>query len=63
MDAVLGALERLPEDQRAAIRAYVLDEEGGYDDIATRLGVAPATVRKRVSRGLASLRERLEDSR
>lgn len=60
--AVLAALEALPEHQREVIRAFVLDDTT-YDEIATRTGLAPATVRKRVSRGLATLRRNLEDSR
>ena len=59
---VLAALERLPVEQRAAIRAHVLDERS-YRDIADADGVAEAAVRKRVSRGLASLRRDLKGSR
>ena len=53
--AVLAALQALPSMQREAVRAYVLDEQP-YDEIAATLGVDAATVRKRVSRGLAALR-------
>lgn len=53
--AILAALEALPEPQREAVRAYVLDEQP-YDAIAQQLDVEAATVRKRVSRGLAALR-------
>lgn len=55
---VLAALRRLPEDQRDAIRAYVLDEQS-YRDIAGTDGLSEAVVRKRVSRGLAALRRDL----
>lgn len=55
---VLEALRRLPEGQRAAIRAYVLDEQS-YRDIADTGGLSEAVVRKRVSRGLAALRRDL----
>lgn len=59
---VLAALERLPEDQRAAIRAYVLDEQS-YRDIADDTGLSEPVVRKRVSRGLAALRRDLRTQR
>ena len=48
-------LESLPPDQAAAIREHVI-EERSYNDIAARLRCSEAMVRKRVSRGLASLR-------
>lgn len=54
------ALAELPADQRAAVQARVLDELT-YDEIAARLRVSEAVVRKRVSRGLAGLRRRLEE--
>jgi RNA polymerase sigma factor (sigma-70 family) len=53
------ALARLPADQREAITAHVLDEQP-YPELAERLGVPEATVRQRVSRGLARLRTTLE---
>jgi RNA polymerase sigma-70 factor (ECF subfamily) len=53
------ALDELPESQREAVRAHVLDEEP-YADLAARLGVSEATVRQRVSRGLGRLRTTLE---
>lgn len=56
---LLLALEALPEAQRAAIRAHVLDEKS-YAEVADQLGVSQATVRQRVSRGLARLRTSLE---
>jgi RNA polymerase sigma factor (sigma-70 family) len=56
------ALERLlaelPDDQRAAIRARVLDERD-YEDIAAELRCSPQVVRQRVSRGLRTLRTRM----
>jgi len=58
---LLAALETLPEGQREAVRAYVLDETP-YDDLAHKLGVGSATVRQRVSRGLAQMRATLEDN-
>lgn len=48
-------LALLPDEQREAVRERVLRERG-YDEIAVEAGVAEATVRKRVSRGLATLR-------
>jgi RNA polymerase sigma-70 factor (ECF subfamily) len=59
---LLKALEELPDAQREAIRAHVLDEEP-YADLAARLGVSEATVRQRVSRGLGRLRTTLEGRR
>jgi len=58
--AVAQALERLPAEQRDAVRARVL-EDGSYDEIAAELQCSPAVVRKRVSRGLAGLRAHLEE--
>jgi RNA polymerase sigma factor (sigma-70 family) len=55
---VATLLEQLPDDQRAAVRARVL-EERSYADVASRIGVSEATARKRVSRGLATLRARV----
>ena len=55
-------LAALPNDQRAAIRARVLDERD-YDDIARELRCSEAVVRKRVSRGLATLRSQMEGDR
>jgi RNA polymerase sigma-70 factor (ECF subfamily) len=52
-------LERLPAEQHEAIRARVLDERS-YADIAAELETSELVIRKRVSRGLAQLREELE---
>jgi RNA polymerase sigma factor (sigma-70 family) len=57
--ALNDALTALPADQRAAIRARVL-EEREYADIALDARTSESVVRKRVSRGLAGLRSRLE---
>jgi RNA polymerase sigma factor (sigma-70 family) len=51
-------MERLAPDQRDAIAAHVL-EERPYDQIAAELQTSEAVVRKRVSRGLARMRERM----
>lgn len=59
-DAALLALDDLPEDQQAAVRARVLGETG-YEELARTLGCSSSVVRKRVSRGLRGLRERLQE--
>ena len=50
-------LAALPADQRDAVRARVLDDRE-YSDIAASLRTSESVIRKRVSRGLAGLRER-----
>jgi RNA polymerase sigma factor (sigma-70 family) len=54
----LALVERLAPEQRDAITAHVL-EERGYDEIADELHTSEAVVRKRVSRGLATMRHRM----
>lgn len=54
------ALAALPADQQRALRAHIL-EERGYDELAVELCCSPSVVRQRVSRGLRTLRNRLED--
>jgi RNA polymerase sigma-70 factor (ECF subfamily) len=54
-------LEQLPRPQREAVVARILDERD-YPEIARDLRCSEAVVRKRVSRGLASLRAQLEGS-
>ena len=51
-------LEQLAPDQRAAVRAHVIDERA-YGEIAGELNTSEAVVRKRVSRGLAAMRIRM----
>ncbi|MGH2781457.1 MAG: RNA polymerase sigma factor [Gaiellaceae bacterium] len=51
----LDLLERLPEPQREAIRARMLDELE-HPEIASGLRCSEAVVRQRVSRGLRALR-------
>ncbi|MDA0160843.1 sigma-70 family RNA polymerase sigma factor [Solirubrobacter ginsenosidimutans] len=53
-------LAALPPSQAEAVRARVLDEEP-YDVIAARLRCSELVARKRVSRGLATLRDVLEE--
>jgi RNA polymerase sigma factor (sigma-70 family) len=56
----LAALEALTPDQRDAVGLRVLlDRE--YAEVAQRLGVSEATARKRVSRGLRLLHDRMEE--
>ncbi len=55
-----AALAALPASQREAVLAVVLDERS-YDELAERLGVPPATLRQRVSRGLARLRVAVDE--
>jgi RNA polymerase sigma-70 factor (ECF subfamily) len=59
---VLSALASLPAEQRDAVRARILDDLA-YPDIATDLQISEAAARKRVSRGLATLRRSLEETR
>ena len=56
------ALSLLPEEQRAAVRGRVLEEQS-YAELAARLRCSESVVRQRVSRGLRTLRERLETER
>jgi RNA polymerase sigma factor (sigma-70 family) len=56
----LAALAALSPDQREAVGLRVLlDRE--YAEVAARLGVSEATARKRVSRGLQYLHDRMEE--
>ncbi len=56
----LELLNDLPTDQREAIRAHVLDERS-YRDIAGELQTSELVIRKRVSRGLSTLKRQLEE--
>jgi RNA polymerase sigma-70 factor (ECF subfamily) len=56
--AALIALAELPDDQREAVTARIVDDRG-YVEIAQQLRCSEAVVRKRVSRGLTTLRRRL----
>src|SRR5688572_18587171 len=53
-------LDSLPEDQRAAIAARVL-EERDYEEIAAATKTSESVIRKRVSRGLSGLRKQMEE--
>jgi RNA polymerase sigma-70 factor (ECF subfamily) len=56
----LERLDALPPRAQEAVRARVVDERD-YPDIARDLRCSEAVVRKRVSRGLATLRAQLEE--
>lgn len=56
---VVALLERLPDDQRRAVRRRVVDERT-YAELAQELRISEAGARKRVSRGLAAMRAELE---
>ena len=57
--ALQQGLKELPRDQREAVLARVLAEDE-YADIAARARTTELVIRKRVQRGLAGLRQRLE---
>lgn len=59
LDGLDEALDLLTPDQREAIRLRVV-EDLTYDDAARRADVTPEVVRARVSRGLRTLRTRLD---
>lgn len=56
---VVAALDDLPPDQRAAVTGRVV-EERSYEELAAALRCSEMVVRQRVSRGLRTLRTRLE---
>jgi RNA polymerase sigma factor (sigma-70 family) len=55
-------LELLAPDQRDAVRAHVLEGQG-YREIAQAQHTSETVVRKRVSRGLAAVRQRMGSRR
>ena len=55
----LEPVDQLPADERRAVRARIVDERA-YPEIAKDLRCSEAVVRKRVSRGLARLRDEME---
>jgi RNA polymerase sigma factor (sigma-70 family) len=57
-DGATALLELLSPDQRTAVRAHVL-EDRGYAEIARTEHTSETVVRKRVSRGLAAVRQRM----
>jgi RNA polymerase sigma-70 factor, ECF subfamily len=58
---LVALVEGLPEDERVAVRSRVL-EERPYQEIAGELRCSELVVRKRVSRGLARMREQLKET-
>jgi RNA polymerase sigma-70 factor (ECF subfamily) len=65
VDALAGSpavelLEALPAQQRDAVRARVVDGRA-YEEIADELRCSASVVRKRVSRGLSTMRSKLEE--
>ncbi|WP_354697300.1 RNA polymerase sigma factor [Paraconexibacter sp. AEG42_29] len=58
--ALMAALAELPQKERAAVSAHVI-EERGYSEIAAELRCSESVVRKRVSRGLRRLRDLVEE--
>jgi RNA polymerase sigma factor (sigma-70 family) len=61
-NGALRLLEDLPAEQRAAVTGRVV-EDRDYEELARSLCCSESVVRQRVSRGLRSLRERLEQTR
>lgn len=57
---LMALVEKLPEDERLAVSSRVLDERP-YREIATELRCSELVIRKRVSRGLARVREQLKE--
>ena len=58
-DPAVAALEQLPVDQRTAVVGRVVNEQS-YPALASALRCSESVVRQRVSRGLRTLRNRLE---
>lgn len=56
---VLALVEGLPNDERDAVRARVIDERA-YSEIAAGMRCSELVVRKRVSRGLGRLRAQVK---
>ncbi|MBV9804501.1 MAG: RNA polymerase sigma factor [Solirubrobacterales bacterium] len=57
-----SAFAQLPDEQRAALLARVVDERA-YPEIAAEMNCSELLVRQRVSRGLRHLRSRIKESR
>ncbi|HKZ12628.1 MAG TPA: sigma-70 family RNA polymerase sigma factor, partial [Solirubrobacterales bacterium] len=58
-DAVTRSLDRLPEDQREAVRLRIV-EGLPYSEVAARLGLTASGTRTRVTRAMRTLRGMLE---
>jgi RNA polymerase sigma-70 factor (ECF subfamily) len=59
---VAEMLAPLPADQREAVAAHVIDD-ASYDELARSAGVTTSAIRHRVSRGLRTLRNQLDQER
>jgi RNA polymerase sigma-70 factor (ECF subfamily) len=59
-DKALSLLEELPSEQREAVLARIV-EDRSYHELAAELRCSESVVRKRVSRGLHTLRARMEE--
>lgn len=57
----LNLMDQLPEDQRTAVRARVIDERD-YGEIASAVGTSEEAVRQRVSRALSWLRKHIKEN-
>ncbi len=58
---LVALVDELPEAERVAVRSRVLDERP-YREIATELRCSELVIRKRVSRGLARMRDQLKET-
>jgi RNA polymerase sigma factor (sigma-70 family) len=58
--SAMDLLAELPAEQRSLVAARVI-EERPYEQLAGEQGLSETAVRKRVSRGLATLRSRLQE--
>jgi len=58
---LVALVEDLPDDERFAVRSRVLDERS-YREIATELRCSEMVIRKRVSRGLARVRDQFKET-
>jgi RNA polymerase sigma-70 factor (ECF subfamily) len=61
-ERLLEEFALLPADQREAVKRRIV-EEREYEEIATELNCSQSVVRKRVSRGLAQLRTKLQETK
>ena len=59
-DVVVSLLAGLPRDQRDAVSGHVIADQT-YEALAERAGVSQSAMRHRVSRGLRTLRNKLEE--
>jgi DNA-directed RNA polymerase specialized sigma24 family protein len=59
---VLALVDELPDRQRTAVRARIVDEPD-YADIAAELRCSEKVVRQQVSRGLSRLKGRLREDK